>query len=91
VSAPAHVGRIVHPGSGIGFHRAQESCLQDASAKAWGGRATYTPADQILSLPLTRIIDGGMTTTARTMRITVTGDALADGDVKSPIRSEGPT
>jgi lipopolysaccharide export system protein LptA len=57
----------------------------DAERRAWGGRATYTPADQILVLVGSpRIVDGGLTTTARTMRMNrITGDALAEGDVKS--------
>jgi len=57
----------------------------DGDRKAWGDRATYTPADQMLVLTGSpRVVDGGMTTTSRTMRMNrATGDALADGDVKS--------
>ena len=75
-----------HPGSGI------ESIVQqgivaysDGERKAWGDRARYTPADQMLLLTdLPRIVDGGMTTTARIMRMNrATGDAFAEGDVKS--------
>jgi lipopolysaccharide export system protein LptA len=57
----------------------------DANLKAWGDRARYTPSDQMLYLTGSpRVIDGGMTTTARAMRMNrATGDAFADGDVKS--------
>jgi lipopolysaccharide export system protein LptA len=75
-----------HPGGGIDSIMQQGGVVyQDGERKAWGGRATYTPADQILVLTGSpRIVDGGMTTTARTMRMNrITGDAFADGDVKS--------
>jgi lipopolysaccharide export system protein LptA len=57
----------------------------DANLKAWGDRARYTPSDQMLYLTGSpRVIDGGTTTTARTMRVNrATGEAFADGDVKS--------
>ncbi len=57
----------------------------DGDRKAWGDHATYTPADQMLVLSGSpRVVDGGMTTTCRTMRLNrATGDAIADGDVKS--------
>jgi lipopolysaccharide export system protein LptA len=56
-----------------------------------GGRAafaevaTYTPNDQLLVLKGSpRVIDGGMTTTATTLRINrQTGDAFADDNVKT--------
>ncbi len=74
------------PGSGI------ESIVQqgnvaytDSDRKAWGDHAIYTPADQMLVLTGSpRVVDGGMTTTSRNMRLNrSTGDAFADGDVKS--------
>jgi lipopolysaccharide export system protein LptA len=57
-----------------------EKCTQ-----AWAEEALYTPADQILLLSGSpRVTDGGMTTTAKTIRINrVTDDAFAEGDVKS--------
>ena len=57
----------------------------DGGRKAWAERARYTPADQIIVLTGSpRVVDGGMTTTARTMRLNrATGDAFAEGDVKS--------
>jgi lipopolysaccharide export system protein LptA len=75
-----------HPGSGIDSLMQQGSvAYTDGDRKAWGDRATYTPADQMLVLTGSpRVVDGGMTTTSRTMRMNrATGDALADGDVKS--------
>ncbi len=57
----------------------------DGTRKAWGQRATYTAADQLLVLNGSpRVVDAGMTTTAQTIRIRrVDGDATAEGDVKS--------
>jgi lipopolysaccharide export system protein LptA len=75
-----------HPGGGIDSIAQQGNvAYQDGERRAWGGRATYTPVDQILVLSGSpRIVDGGMTTTAHAMRMNrATGDAFADGDVKS--------
>jgi lipopolysaccharide export system protein LptA len=75
-----------HPGSGIDSIVQQGSvAYTDGDRKAWGDHATYTPADQMLVLAGSpRVVDGGMTTTSRTMRMNrATGDAFADGDVKS--------
>jgi lipopolysaccharide export system protein LptA len=57
----------------------------DAARKAWSDRARYTPADQMLVLSGSpRVTEGQMTTTARAMRLNrATGDAIAEGDVKS--------
>jgi lipopolysaccharide export system protein LptA len=57
----------------------------DAERKAWGEHARYTPADQMLHLSGSpRVVDGGMTTTARRIRMNrSTGEAFADGDVKT--------
>ena len=53
--------------------------------QAWADSARYTPADQMLVLSgEPRVANGGMATTAKTIRINrATGDALAQGDVKS--------
>ncbi|HZW79643.1 MAG TPA: LptA/OstA family protein, partial [Candidatus Deferrimicrobiaceae bacterium] len=53
--------------------------------QAWADRALYTPVDQVLVLTgKPRVSDGGMITTANTIRINrVTNDAFADGNVKS--------
>jgi lipopolysaccharide export system protein LptA len=57
----------------------------DGTRKAWADRATYTPADQMLVLNGSpRVVDSGMTTTARVIRMNrTTGDAIAEGDVKT--------
>jgi lipopolysaccharide export system protein LptA len=57
----------------------------DGSRKAWGQRATYTTADQLLVLSGSpRVADSGMSMTAQVIRLDrTTGDATAEGDVKS--------
>ena len=57
----------------------------DGDVKAWGDRARYTPNDEMLYLTGSpRVVEGGMTTTARSMRMNrATGEAYADGNVKS--------
>jgi lipopolysaccharide export system protein LptA len=57
----------------------------DGSRKAWGQRATYTTADQLLVLSGSpRVADSGMSTTAQVIRLDrTTGDATAESDVKS--------
>jgi lipopolysaccharide export system protein LptA len=53
--------------------------------QAWADKALYTPADRILVLTGSpRVSDGGMMTTANTIRINrATDDAIAQGNVKS--------
>jgi lipopolysaccharide export system protein LptA len=53
--------------------------------QAWADKALYTPADRILVLTGSpRVAEGGMVSTARTIRLDrATDDAFADGDVKS--------
>ena len=57
--------------------------------KAWAQRGTYTPENQTIVLNgAPRVADGGMTTTAQVIRINrATGEAIADGDVKSSYSS----
>ena len=57
----------------------------DGAQKAWAQRGEYTTADQLLALSGSpRVLDGGMTTTAQTIRMNrTTGDAIAEGNVKS--------
>ena len=57
----------------------------DPERRAWAERAHYTPVDQMLILTGSpRVADKGLTTTARTLRMNRgTGDAFAEGDVKS--------
>jgi len=57
----------------------------DGPQKAWAARGEYTTADQMLVLNGSpRVVDTGMTTTAATIRMNrATGDAFAEGNVKS--------
>jgi lipopolysaccharide export system protein LptA len=57
----------------------------DGTQKAWAERGEYTTADQMLVLNgAPRVVDTGMTTTAQTIRMNrATGDAIAEGNVKS--------
>jgi lipopolysaccharide export system protein LptA len=57
----------------------------DGTQKAWAQRGEYTAADQMMVLNGSpRVVDGGMMTTAHTVRMNrATGDAFADGNVKS--------
>jgi lipopolysaccharide export system protein LptA len=57
----------------------------DGAEKAWAQRGEYTTSDQSVVLTGSpRVQDGGMTTTAQTVRISrATGDASAEGNVKS--------
>ena len=57
----------------------------DGERHARAERARYTPADQWLSLTGSPVItDKGLITTARTLRLNrTTGDAIAEGNVKS--------
>ncbi len=86
VSTSDRLDATFHPGSGIASLVQQGNvAYADRERKAWGDRARYTPADQILILTGSpRVSDGGMTTTARSMRMNrATGEAFAEGDVKS--------
>jgi len=53
--------------------------------QAWANSARYTPADHMLLLTDSpRVTNGGMATTAKTIRMNrSTGDAFAEGNVKS--------
>jgi lipopolysaccharide export system protein LptA len=57
----------------------------DGTQKAWAQRGEYTAADQLVVLSGSpRVVDGGMTTTAQKIRMNrATGDAIAEGNVKS--------
>jgi lipopolysaccharide export system protein LptA len=74
------------PGEGIDAIVQQGSvAYTDGERKAWADRARYTPADQMLELSgAPRVVQGGMTTTARIMRLNrATGAAFSEGGVKS--------
>jgi lipopolysaccharide export system protein LptA len=62
-----------------------DGAAPDKRTQAWANSARYTPADQMLLLTGNpRISNGGMLTTAKTIRMDRgTGDAFAEGDVKS--------
>ncbi len=86
VSTSDALDAAFHPGRGLDSIVQQGNvAYQDGERKAWGDHATYSPADQVLTLTGSpRIVDGGMTTTAQAMRLNrATGDAFADGDVKT--------
>ncbi len=86
VSTSDTLDAFFRPGSGIDSIVQQgHMAYLDGERRAWGDRAAYTPADQMLVLNGSpRVVDGGMTTTSRSMRLNrATGDAFADGDVKS--------
>ncbi len=57
----------------------------DGTEKAWAQRGEYTTTDQMLVLNGSpRVVDNGMTTTAQILRLNrATGDAFAEGNVKS--------
>jgi lipopolysaccharide export system protein LptA len=86
VSTSRILDAAFQPGAGIQSLVQQGSVAYvDGERQAWGAHARYTPADQILILTGSpRVTDGGMTTTANSMRLNrATGDALADGNVKT--------
>ena len=86
VSTSRVLDAVFQPGSGIDTLVQQGSVAYvDGERKAWGDHARYTPNDQLLILTGSpRVTDGGMTTTANSMRLNrATGDAFAEGNVKS--------
>jgi lipopolysaccharide export system protein LptA len=86
VSTSVMVDATFHSGGGIASIVQQGSVtFADGQRQAWGDHARYTPSDQVLLLTGSpRVVEGGMTTTARSMRLNrASGDAFAEGDVKS--------
>jgi lipopolysaccharide export system protein LptA len=86
VSTSDSIDAYFRPGTGI------ESLIQEGhfiyqagTQQAFAERARYTPADEILVLTgAPRIIDSGMATTARIVRLNRgTGDGFAEGNVKT--------
>ncbi len=59
----------------------------DKLTQAWAGSARYTPGDEMLTLtgsPRVSVTSAGMATTAKTVRMNrATGEAVAQGDVKT--------
>jgi len=86
VSTSDMLDAAFHPGSGIQTIVQQSHfAYVDGERRAWADHARYTPSDQILVLNGSpRVVEDGMTTTSRAMRVNRgTGDAFAEGDVKS--------
>jgi lipopolysaccharide export system protein LptA len=86
VSTSQMLDVVFRPGGGIRtIAQAGHVAYVDGPRKAWAERGEYTTADQILVLAGSpRVVDNGMTTTAQTIRMSrVTGDAIAEGNVKS--------
>jgi len=79
------------PGGGIesivqqGTVAYSDAMPPEKRTQAWADKAVYTPAERILVLTgKPRVNDGGMTTTATTIRINRANDeAIADGNVKT--------
>jgi len=86
ISTSDTLDAVFRPGKGIESVTQQDSfAYLDGDRKAWAKRARYTPADHMLVLTGSpRVVDGGMTSTASSMKMDrSTGDAIAEGDVKS--------
>src|SRR5271170_704208 len=86
ISTSRTLDATFQPGSGIqSLVQEGNVAYVDGERKAWGTHARYTPADQVLILTGSpRVSDGGMTTTANSMRLNrATEDAFAEGDVKT--------
>jgi lipopolysaccharide export system protein LptA len=86
ISTSDTVDAFNRPGTGI------EALLQQGhftyasgTQQAFGERARYTPADQVLVLTgEPRVLDSGMETTADSVRLNrATGQAFASGDIKT--------
>jgi lipopolysaccharide export system protein LptA len=74
------------PGAGMETVTQRGSVVYaDDERKAWAETARYTPADQrLIFAGAPRVVQGGMTTTAQTLRLDrLTSNAFADGDVKT--------
>ncbi len=58
---------------------------QEGTRQAWSQKASYTASDEMLVFTgSSRVVDGGMTTTAESVRLNrASGDTNADGEVKT--------
>jgi lipopolysaccharide export system protein LptA len=67
------------------FHYSEPLAGGAGERAAWADHARYSPSDQKLVLTgAPRVVDGGITTTAETIRLDRrSGDAVANGEVKS--------
>jgi lipopolysaccharide export system protein LptA len=86
VSTSQMLDVIFRPEGGVrSITQAGHVAYVDGPQKAWAERGEYATADQMLVLSGSpRVVDNGMTTTAQTIRMSrTTGDAIAEGNVKS--------
>jgi lipopolysaccharide export system protein LptA len=86
VSTSQMLDVVFRPEGGVAsIKQAGSVTYVDGTLKAWAQRGEYTAADQMLVLSESpRVVDNGMTTTAQTIRMNrTTGDAIAEGNVKS--------
>lgn len=86
VSTSDVIDAFFRPGTGIeALIQQGHFTYSSGTQQAFADRARYTPADQIAVLNGTpRIIDTGMATTARVVRLNrATGEGFAEGDVKT--------
>jgi lipopolysaccharide export system protein LptA len=86
ISTSNSIDAYFRPGTGIEVLLQRGNFHYSAGTQqAFADTARYTPANQIADLSGSpRIVDTGMETTARTVRLNrATGDGFADGDVKT--------
>jgi lipopolysaccharide export system protein LptA len=86
VSTSRMLDVVFLPAGGISsITQTGDLAYSDGIQNAWAQRGEYTTADQMLVLSGSpRVVDNGMTTTAQTIRMNrTTGDAIAEGNVKS--------
>jgi lipopolysaccharide export system protein LptA len=85
VSSSKTVDAVFHSGRVESIVQHGNVAYVDGKRKAWSDRARYTPADQILLLTGSpRLVEDGITTTAHSVRLNrATGEALAEGNVKT--------
>ena len=91
VSTSETVDAVFLPQGGIDFVMQQgnvaysDGQTPDKRMQAWANTARYTPADQVLVMTGgPRVRNGGMATTANSIRINrATNEAFAEGDVKT--------
>ena len=87
-------GRALRPSPNREASPIRDGQPPEKRTQAWAEKALYTPADQILVLSGNpRVADGGMVTTAKTIRINrASDDAFADGRRKEHLqRTQGAT
>ena len=86
ISTSNTIDAFFHPGKGIESLTQQENfAYSSGTQQAFADNARYTPANQIIVLSGSpRIVDSGMQTTARNVRLNrATGEGFAEGDVKT--------